>query len=265
MVDFSFKECDDGSLTFGIKTERLLGREIRESDADFVFQVQGDAEMMKFVGDGEERKRERTDRYCNSLVKLWQKGDPISAYMFFINNNGQEGDFVGMVGFEPVKEKEGVVERTTYVAKSYQRQGYADEIYKNLFEAIMDDRSKEKSFFVSGGKQIEEIYATAHPENIASIKMQERCGFKKVGEGEKIINGISYPRDFFSLNLTQYFEKKESSEDAKLTPDESCSAINQAIPIIPEVNKKNLEQKSFVERMRRDPTKGKSAAGYNEL
>ena len=88
----------------------------------------------------------------------------------------EDGRVVGWASLAPVSERccyEGVAENSVYVADDAQRRG----VGRALLERIAADAE-------AGG--IWTIQAGVFPENEASIRLHERCGFRVVGVRERL-------------------------------------------------------------------------------
>ena len=89
---------------------------------------------------------------------------------------------LGWAALSPVSKRHvyrGVAELTVYVAESARGQG----IGRALLEALIDESERNG---------IWTLQASIFPENIASIELHRRCGFREVGRRERIgmLNGV---------------------------------------------------------------------------
>ena len=89
---------------------------------------------------------------------------------------------VGWAALSPVSEREvyrGVAELTVYVSENARGQG----IGRALLEALIDESEKNG---------IWTLQASIFPENVASVQLHLRCGFREVGRRERIarLNGV---------------------------------------------------------------------------
>lgn len=92
---------------------------------------------------------------------------------FVRENNGQ---VVGWVALSPVSGRDvykGVAEVSIYIAKGYLGKGIGTELMQKVIVS-------------SEAHGIWTLYASLFPENEASVRLHEKCGFKKVGIREKI-------------------------------------------------------------------------------
>ena len=89
---------------------------------------------------------------------------------------------VGWAALSPVSKREvyrGVAELTVYVSENARGQG----IGRALLEALIDESEKNG---------IWTLQASIFPENVASVQLHLRCGFREVGRRERIarLNGV---------------------------------------------------------------------------
>ena len=86
------------------------------------------------------------------------------------------GEVVGFAALSAVSRRRaylGVAEATVYVAQSWRGRG----VGRRLLEALVE-RSERAGFWT--------VQATVFPENVASLALFERCGFRVVGTRERI-------------------------------------------------------------------------------
>lgn len=95
----------------------------------------------------------------------------------------RDGETVlGWAALSPVSKRNvyrGVAEVTVYVSENTQGQG----IGRALLESLIDESEKNG---------IWTLQASIFPENIASVQLHLRCGFREVGRRERIamLNGV---------------------------------------------------------------------------
>ena len=95
----------------------------------------------------------------------------------------RDGEMVlGWAALSPVSKRHvyrGVAEVTVYVSEQARGQG----IGRALLEALIDASEKNG---------IWTLQASIFPENVASVQLHLRCGFREVGQREKIamLNGV---------------------------------------------------------------------------
>lgn len=105
----------------------------------------------------------------------WERWD--EAHLSFARLVVREGDSVlGWAALSPVSQRQvyrGVAEVTVYVAGSARGQG----IGRVLLEALIVE---------SESNGIWTLQASIFPENVASVELHRRCGFREVGRRERV-------------------------------------------------------------------------------
>lgn len=99
-----------------------------------------------------------------------------------------EDNVVGFAILAPVSKREvykGVAEVSVYVDEDFHGQGIGENLLKQLIS-----ESEGEGFWT--------LQAGIFPENVASLKLHEKCGFRLVGVKEKIgqLNGKWYDNCF---------------------------------------------------------------------
>jgi L-amino acid N-acyltransferase YncA len=126
----------------------------------------------------------------------WERWD--EAHLGFARLVAREGERVlGWAGLSPVSKRQayrGVAEVTVYVAESARGQG----IGRALLEALIAE---------SESNGIWTLQASIFPENVASVELHRRCGFREVGRRERIAMLHGVWRD------TLLFERRIGSVD----------------------------------------------------
>ena len=111
----------------------------------------------------------------------WEKWD--EGHLQIARLVMRDGETVlGWAALSPVSKRHvyrGVAEVTVYVSESAQGQG----IGRALLEALIDESEKNGVWT---------LQASIFPENIASVQLHLRCGFREVGRRERIamLNGV---------------------------------------------------------------------------
>jgi len=105
----------------------------------------------------------------------WERWD--EAHLPFARLVLREGETVlGWAALSAVSKREvyrGVAEVTVYVAEVARGQG----IGRALLDALIEDSAR---------KGIWTLQASIFPENVASVELHRRCGFREVGRRERI-------------------------------------------------------------------------------
>jgi phosphinothricin acetyltransferase len=111
----------------------------------------------------------------------WEKWD--EGHLELARLVWRDGDTIlGWAALSPVSKREvyrGVAELTVYVSENARGQG----IGRALLEALINESEKHG---------IWTLQASIFPENVASITLHLRCGFREVGRRERIamLNGV---------------------------------------------------------------------------
>jgi L-amino acid N-acyltransferase YncA len=124
----------------------------------------------------------------------WERWD--EAHLPFARLVMREGERVlGWAALSPVSKRQvyrGVAEVTVYVAESARGQG--------IGRALLDELIAE-----SERNGIWTLQASIFPENVASVELHRRCGFREVGRRERIAMLHNVWRD------TLLFERRSSA------------------------------------------------------
>ncbi len=146
------------------ETERLLVRHLQVDDIENLYAVTGDAELMRYMGDGQPLSRELTAKWIDvSINNYTTKGYGCSAVI-----DKQDGAFIGFCGLvrSELAEPPDDAELIYALRKPYWGQGLATEVGRAM---------------LAYGKQscgLKRIIATIDPANTASIQVAYKIGFR---------------------------------------------------------------------------------------
>lgn len=143
-----------------IETARLRIRRIEPSDVDAMFAVYGDAESMRYVGDGQPLSYER----CELWVRVTEKNYAVHGYGMFALVSKESGEVVGFAGLVHPGGQDDAELKYALLRSAFGR-GYATEAAVAL---------------VGYGRTVvptPRILATAFPGNRASHRVLEKAGF----------------------------------------------------------------------------------------
>ncbi|MFF3666296.1 GNAT family N-acetyltransferase [Microtetraspora malaysiensis] len=146
-------------------TERLRLRMWRDDDLDPLAAMDGDPEVMRYIGDGVPRTREQT---AEALVRLglgWQE----RGFGLFAVEVRETGDFAGWVGLavpEFLPEVMPAVEIGWRLGRAHWGRGYATEA------------ASEVLAFGFREVGLDEIVSVAHVENTASLRVMAKLGMR---------------------------------------------------------------------------------------
>jgi RimJ/RimL family protein N-acetyltransferase len=153
-----------------LQTPRLLLRELREADLDEYARICGDAETMRFLGEGKPLSRSEAWRQLAFLVGHWQ----LRGFGLWAVVDKATGGFVGRIGFFqpegwPGFEIGWVVDRQCW------GQGIATEAARHLLPLALSTYGENH------------VISLIHPDNGASIRVAEKIG--ETLEGQAEVNG----------------------------------------------------------------------------
>lgn len=148
-----------------ILTERLIITEFSLSMAESVHINSLDEDNRKFVPDEVFETTEDAEETIKYLISVYKSGDGPLVYPVLL----KDGTNIGYVQLIPI---ENAFEVGYHIAKPYTRNTYATEALKAFLEYIMPC------------KNINKVFGICLSENIASVKVLEKCGFTKEYEGQ---------------------------------------------------------------------------------
>ena len=159
------------------ETERLFVRHFRPGDLDDFAALCADAEVMRYVGDGETLPRGEVARWLGVCqAKYATRGYGTSAVLERAAGTSS-GIFVGYCGV--VRAPGNDFDELIYVFhKSAWGRGYAAEAGKAMLE------------YVFKRSPLTHIYATIYADNLASQRVAEKLGMrfeKEVAEPEGVV------------------------------------------------------------------------------
>ncbi|MBS4168488.1 GNAT family N-acetyltransferase [Parachlamydia sp. AcF125] len=199
--EVSFFVDEHGVLAVTIETERLHIRSVEpsEEDCNSFAALFGDKEVMAKFATGQTKTRQDIEKRIKEVwVKRWHQNNPFSGLAVFKKDTDE---FIGhvVIGYGGAA---GQAELAYLFRKQYWDQGFGTEAVTALVKEYAPAIIKEG--YTLGGKPLEEIRATARPDNPASVKILKKIGMHKIGEEEKF--GVLRYR--FSLNLREIAKKK---------------------------------------------------------
>lgn len=139
-------------LISGVCLEKLSERYI-----DDLLPISTDPETMKYIGRGEVWTRE----------KLLEKVVPSDVYYNWVILNND--NVVGYAGLHPMINSTNVLQMRVFIGKNYRGKGIGVEAVK----IMMEKQYTEIPFKILG---------VVNNDNVASIRMMEKAGLKKIGE-----------------------------------------------------------------------------------
>ena len=152
-----------------IETGRLILRPFEEGDAEAAFTWFGDPEVMRFTTTGPDSSIEK----MKARLAKYREHQVMHGFSKWIILDRATGSAIGDSGLIHLEEY-GRIDLGYRFAKPYWGKGLATEAAAAWVRAAFDDF------------QIERLTAFVHPENVASIRVLEKVGFRSEGR-EKIM------------------------------------------------------------------------------
>ena len=145
-----------------IKTKRIYLRRFTMDEADLLFQLDGDSDVMEYITLGIPRTMDEViEKSMPKILKSYQDKSDFGIFAAYLINSEK---YIGWFQFEKDKEFEDSIEIGWRLKKQYWGNGYATEVATVLCEL--------------GIKMGKTIVARAMIENIASIRVMEKAGLK---------------------------------------------------------------------------------------
>lgn len=149
------------------ETDRLIFRQINQSDFDELFRMNSDPIVMKYIGDGSTRNHEQMLKEIEMLTSYYTRRPGMGVWAIELKMSSK---LIGAGGLTYNTEK-AEVELGYRLLKEYWHNGYATEAAKELLKYAFRELKASK------------VIASAHGENFLSRKVLEKIGMKLVGEG----------------------------------------------------------------------------------
>jgi RimJ/RimL family protein N-acetyltransferase len=152
-----------------IETERLLIRELRETDVDGAHRVYGDPEVMRYVGaDGLPRTRKQSA----AGVARMMDGQRRNGFGLWAVELRETGEMIGVCGVVHVDGAGPDVELVYEFQRSAWGKGYATEAARACLDAAL------------GPLGLKRVVALAYRENAQSIRIMQKLGMRDAGTVE---------------------------------------------------------------------------------
>jgi RimJ/RimL family protein N-acetyltransferase len=146
-----------------IATDRLVLRPIQIEDKKAIFEYRSDAEANKFQG-WIPRTVEEVEEFIGRVAK---KIDAPGTWFQFVLLEKASDKLIGDFGLHFIGSENRQVEIGFTLSKSFQGKGYASEAFIHIVDYLFYTLKKHR------------IIASIDPENISSIKLVEKLGFRK--------------------------------------------------------------------------------------
>ncbi|WP_432407681.1 GNAT family N-acetyltransferase [Wukongibacter sp. M2B1] len=149
-----------------VETNRLILRELIETDIEAVHEYASDPVNSKYVPWGP-NTLEETEDFVRLYIKYQNQRDRVDFELAVIEKCS--GKLIGICGLH-ISDKENNGGWIGYcINKPYWGKGYGTEIAENLLKLGF------RKF------ELHRIYATCHPSNVASERILQKIGMKKEG------------------------------------------------------------------------------------
>lgn len=154
------KVVDDAQPDAGvIETARLRLRGFRQDDLNDLAALFADADVMRYVADGQPASRETAEKAINSVIEHWRR----HGFGRWAVEARETCEFVGYGGLRSLL---GTPEVVYHLAKANWGKGLATELARASLHYGFDDHGFER------------IVAIAKPPNAASIHVMEKLGMR---------------------------------------------------------------------------------------
>ena len=149
-----------------IKTPRLSITTFSPDMAQTVYENSQDDDTRRFVPDEVYNSVEEAREAIEFLMSRYESTDGPFVYPVITNNEGKNIGYVQLC-----KLDEGTWEIGYHIAKNFTGKGYATEAVKAFLSAMAKKLN------------IKEVYGICLAENLASVRVLEKCGFTKIYQG----------------------------------------------------------------------------------
>ena len=146
-----------------LETGRLILRMLRDSDIDAYAEMVGDAEVMRYIGDGRPLDRSMAWRNMATMAGHWS----LRGYGLWAAEERHSGLLVGRIGFWNPEGWPGF-EVGWMLRRSFWGKGYATEGARAALRYAFTEWEQPQ------------VISLIRPENAASIRVAERLGERLV-------------------------------------------------------------------------------------
>ena len=147
-------------------TNRLVLRRLTTADADFLFDLDNDPEVMRYINGGTPTPRDAFER--NILPAFLQYDERFPGFGFWAAIEKGTSEFLGWLSFRPGDNTSGDITLGYRLRKAAWDKGYATEGARALID---------KGFAELG---VNRVTATTYQDNLGSIRVMEKAGMTLV-------------------------------------------------------------------------------------
>ena len=166
-----------------IKTEHLTITTFSPDMAQTVYENSQDDDTRRFVPDEVYNSVEEAREAIEFLMSRYDTTDGPFVYPIITNDDGQN---IGYVQLCKLELDDGAWEIGYHIAENFTGKGFATEAVKAFLPAMAQNHN------------LKEVYGICLAENVASVRVLEKCGFTQIYQGlgnyqgkeEKIIKTI---------------------------------------------------------------------------
>ena len=149
-----------------LETERLILRPFTPADAEHLYKLDNDPEVMRYINGGTPTSREIIKN--DILPGFLRYDDRFPGYGFWAAVEKSRGNFVGWFCFRPTEENSTTVILGYRFIKAVWGQGYATEGAKALIEKGFREWETER------------VVASTYQDNLASQRVMQKLGMRFV-------------------------------------------------------------------------------------
>lgn len=149
-----------------IKTPRLTITRFSTDMAQAVYENSQDDDTRRFVPDEVYNSVEEAREAIDFLMSRYDTNDGPFVYPIITNDSGKNIGYIQICKLE-----DGTWEIGYHIAKNFTGKGYATEAVKAFLPAMAKKLN------------IKEVYGICLAENLASVRVLEKCGFTKIYQG----------------------------------------------------------------------------------
>lgn len=146
-----------------LQTKRCIVREMTEDDLDRLYEIYADPSVTAYMEplfEDPDEERAYIRNYIERIYAFYGFG----LWSVFEKESGR------LIGRAGVEQKEEYVELGYLIAPEYQKQGYATEVCREIL------------MYAEGTLGLSGIRAMVHRDNVASVRLCEKLGFRYTGD-----------------------------------------------------------------------------------
>ena len=170
-------------FTRAIETDRLRLRMFQHEDLNDLTALLADADVMRYVEDGQPKDRGVAEKALNSIIAHWQR----HGFGRWVVEEKPSGAFVGFGGLRSLL---GTPEVVYHLAKTQWGKGFATELGRAILGYGFDVH------------RFARIVAIAKPDNAASIHVMEKIGMH-----------FEMRTSYYDMDVVQYAITPEEFEE----------------------------------------------------